>query len=120
MAVTWSKSGDDAYRGISKGSDPVSIARYGEKQKADLFIFDFIKLKSMADDLRDFYLARYKNRKRIFTTEVFLDNGELEFADAICLEPAGNTLCEVAKVNIERGSGKDMRNDRIHLVLKEY
>ena len=116
----WSKSGDDAYRGISKGSDPTSIARYGEKQKADLFVFDFVKLKSMADDLRGFYLARYKNRKRIFSMEVFLDNTELEFADAVCLEPVANTLCEVAKVNIEPGSGVDMRNDRIHLVLKEY
>ena len=116
----WSKSGGDAYRGISKTSDGVSIARYGEKQKAGLFIFDFVKLKSMADDLRDFYLARYKDRKRRFAMEVFLDNGELEFADTVSLGPAGNMLCAVEKVNIEPGSGSSMRNDRIHLVLKEY
>ena len=96
----WSKSGDDAYRGISRGSDPASITRYGEKQKAGLFVFDFVRQKSMAEDLRDFYLARYRDRKRLFSMEVFMDNAELEFADAVCLEPAGNTLCEVAKVNI--------------------
>jgi len=116
----WSKSGGDAYRGISKGSDAASIARYGEKQKAGLFIFDFVKLKAMADDLRDFYLARYKDRKRRFAMEVFLDNAELEFADVVSLEPAGNVPCEVEKVNIEPGSGMSMRNDRIHLAVKEY
>jgi len=61
----------------------------------------------MADDLRDFYLSRHKDRKRIFTMEVFLDNGELEFADAVSLERAGNILCEVAKVNVQPGSGRD-------------
>ena len=116
----WGKSGKDAYTGIVKTQDPLSIAKYGEKERADLFALDFVKLRAMAIDLRDFYLARYKDRKRIFTMEVFLDNMELEFGDGVTLTPKGNTLTEVAKVNITPGSGREMRNDKILLILKEY
>ena len=116
----WSQFGASAYRGISQGSDSASIARYGEKERADLFVFDFVKFYFMADDIRDFYLARYKDRRQLVTMEVFLDNGELEFADGVTLAPLSNLLCEVQKVNITPGSGRDMRNDKIQLVVKEY
>ena len=116
----WSKSGDDAYSGISKGSDATSITRYGEKERADLFIFDYVRSQTMADDLRAFYLARYKDRKKVVTLEAFLDNVELELADGVTVDPLGSLLCEVQKVNISPGSGRDMKNDRIQLVLRQY
>ena len=115
-----SKGGADAYRGIYKTSDAVSIARYGEKEKPELFDFDFIQDVAMAQSVAAFYVARYKNRKKFAKLDVFLDNVDLEFADGVTLEELGNLLCEVQQVNIEPGSGRDTRNDRIHLVVKEY
>ena len=115
-----SKSGTEAYRGIYKNSDAVSIQRYGEKEKPEFFNFDFVQDDTMAASVADFYLARYKDRKKLIELDVFLDNSELEFADGITLEELGNLLCEVQQANVEPGSGRDMRNDRIHLVVKEY
>ncbi|GER92691.1 hypothetical protein A45J_0409 [hot springs metagenome] len=116
----WSKTGDEAYKRLSQASDSVSVNKYGEKERPELFYFDFITIDAMANDLRDFYLARYKDRKKLLEMEVFLDNSELEFADALTIEPQSNLLCETQKVNIYPGSGKDMRNDRITLVAREY
>lgn len=116
----WSKSGDEAYKGLSQTSDSISINKYGEKERPELFYFDFVTSASMADDLRDFYLVRYKNRKKLVETEVFLDNSEIEFADALTIEPQSNLLCETQKANIYPGSGKDIRNDKITLVVREY
>lgn len=138
----WSKSGDEAYRKISKATDSTSITHYGEKEKPELFYFDFVTIQAMADDLRDFCISRYKNRKKISSMEIFLDNSELEFADGTSMEfpsdylisEAGNRLIsedgdylitdnnllsEIQKVNIYPGSGKEMRNDIINLVMRE-
>ena len=81
----WTQNGDNAYKAISKAEDTASITAYGEKEKPELFFFDFVNLSAMANDVRDFYLARYKNPKKIIEMEVFLDNSELEFADAITI-----------------------------------
>ena len=118
----WTQNGDNAYKAISKAEDTASITAYGEKEKPELFFFDFVNLSAMANDVRDFYLARYKTRKKIIEMEVFLDNSELEFADAITITPTPQTslLGEIQKVNIYPGSGREMRNDRINLVVKEY
>ncbi len=116
----WLKTGEDAYKAISSTSDTTSITRYGEKEKPGLFFFDFITLQPMADHVRNFYLARYKNRKKVLEMEVFLDNSEIDFADALTIVPQSSLLCEVQKANIYPGSGKEMRNDRINLVVKEY
>jgi len=115
-----SKSGTDAYRGIYKISDAASIVRYGEKEKPDLFNLDFIQDSTMAQSVAQFYLARYKDRKKVIKLDAFLNNGELEFGDGVTLEELSNLLCEVQQVNIEPGSGRDKTNDRIHLALKEY
>ncbi|MBI5307785.1 MAG: hypothetical protein HZB37_05515, partial [Planctomycetes bacterium] len=116
----WTQSGNDAYKAVSKTSDSVSIAAYGEKEKPELFYFDFVNSQAMANDLRDFYLARYKNRKKLVTMEIFLDNIEIEFGDNITITPQSNLLGEVQKVNIYPGSGQEMRNDRLEFVVKEY
>ncbi len=123
----WARSGNAAYKYLCRGDathtggyDAASVARYGEKERADLFNFDFVILSAMAVDLQAFYLARYKDRKRIATMEIFLDNSELEFADGVTFAPLGNMLAEVQKVNITPGSGRDMTNDKIQLVIKEY
>ncbi|MDR2017287.1 MAG: hypothetical protein LBQ00_00100, partial [Syntrophobacterales bacterium] len=115
-----SKGGDDSYRGTYKTSDATSIQRYGEKEKPGLFVFDFVQDGAMAMSVANFYLARYKDRRRIVELDVFLDNVELEFADGITLTELGNLLCEIQQANIEPGSGRDMRNDRIHLKAREY
>jgi hypothetical protein len=116
----WSLSGDDAYAGLYETSDATSITRYGEKEKVDLFKFDFITAAAMAQDVAAFYLARYKDRKKLVEITLLLDNAELEFADAVTIAPLENLLCEVEKVNFHPGSARDMRNDTIKLVAREY
>jgi len=118
----WEGSGgtEDSYRGMTEVSDATSITKYGEKEKPDLFFFDFVVDAAMALDLRDFYLTRYKDRKKLVSMDVFLDNSELEFADAITITPLSSLLAEVERVNIHPGSGREMRNDRMTLWAREY
>lgn len=115
----WSRSdGREAYQAVTTTSDATSIAAYGEKENPDLFLFDFVALSAMATDLRDFYLARMKDRKKVVTGELFLDNFELEFADAVTLTEAGGIVCEVRKVAAAPGAGMTM--DKITLTAREY
>jgi hypothetical protein len=115
----WSMSaGAEAYQAVTTASDATSITAYGEKEQPETFQFDFIRDATMAADLRDFYLARYKDRKKVITGELFLDNFELEFADAVTLTEAGAILCEVRKVGVSPGSSDSM--DMIELEAREY
>lgn len=114
------KHGDEAYAGLLEGSDSASIDRYGEKEQPDLFKFDFVQSETMAERLLAFYLTRYKDRRKLVEMQLFLDNVDLEFADAVELAFLSNLLCEVQKVNIRPGSARDMRNDSITLIAKEY
>jgi hypothetical protein len=110
----------EAYQAIVTVENAASITAYGEKEKPDLFLFDFIRDATMAADVAAFYLARYKDRKKVITMDLFLDNSELEFADAITVTPQGALVGEVRKVNFAPGSGRDMRNDMITLTMREY
>jgi len=114
----WSLSGDDAYQAISSTSDATSIAAYGQKDKPDTFKFDFVTSATMAADLRDFYLARYKDRKKVVKMGLFLDNAEMEFADAVTITPLGSLVCEVRNVAFQPGSAT--ANDTIELTVREY
>lgn len=118
----WAKSpGDDAYKAVTAvASDSTSIGRYGTKERPELFLFDFVRLAAMAEDLRDFYLARYKDRKKVSEMELFLDNAEMEFGDAVTLAALSSLLCEAQQVNFYPGSGREGRNDKIELIAREY
>jgi hypothetical protein len=116
----WSLSGESAYSGLYETSDSTSITRSGEKEDPPLFCFDFITLSAMARDVADFYLARLKDRKKIVTIPLFLDNTEMEFADAITIASLSNLVCEVQKANLQPGSARDMRNDKIQIIAREY
>ena len=110
--------GREAYQAVTKASDSTSITAYGEKEMAYTFLFDFVRDATMAADLRDFYLARYKDRKKVVTATVFLDNCEIEFADAVTFAALGNLLCEVRKVGLAPGNART--NDKIILTAREY
>ncbi|MCK4786203.1 MAG: hypothetical protein KAV87_20770 [Desulfobacteraceae bacterium] len=116
----WTKDGEEAYKALEPGSDVTSIGKYGEKDHPELFFFDFVIDQTMAADVLAFYLARLKNRKKDFSMELFLDNSDLIFGKGITLEPAGNIVCEVLKINTYPGSGKDMRNDQVILSVRGY
>jgi hypothetical protein len=116
----WSLTGDEAYSMLYETSDTASITRYGEKENVSLFEWDFVNSSAMAADVGAFYLTRYKDRKKVVTMDLFLDNAELEFADIITVTPLSSLVLEVQKVNIQPGSGQDMRNDSITIVGKEY
>jgi hypothetical protein len=115
----WSLSGGrDAYQANTTASDATSITAYGEKENPDLFLYDFVTLSAMATDLRDFELARRKDRKKDISGDLYLDHVELEFADAVTLTEAGGLLCEVRKVGVSPGAGNQM--DKLTLEAREY
>jgi len=116
----WALSGDESYTGLYETSDTSSIVRYGEKENTDLFEWDFISSSAMAADVGSFYLTRYKDRKKVITMDLFLDNCELEFADVVTVTPLSSVTLEIQKVNTYPGSGQEMRNDKIILVGREY
>jgi hypothetical protein len=100
-------SSNSSYRAISKTSDTTSISQYGEKEQPELFKFDFVQSSTMAVNLRDFYLARYKDRKKILEFDAFLDNSELEFADGITIYTRGGYEDPRIYIISEAVSGED-------------
>ena len=115
----WTKSlGREAYQAVTKTSDATSISAYGEKERADGFLFDFVRDATMAVDIRDFYLARYKDRKKVVSGTVFLDNCEIEFADVVTFAALSNLVCEVRKAGLSPGSKDQI--DQIMLTAREY
>jgi len=115
----WSKDeGRLAYQAVTTAFDATSITAYGEKENPDLFLFDFVTIPAMAVDLRDFYLARLKDRKRNISGDLFLDNFELEFADAVTITEAGGMLCEIRKAGCSPGSA--VKLDVVTIEAREY
>ncbi len=80
--------GKDAFTKISKASDSTSISKYGTLEQEDRFLFDFVgdTNSAMADDLRDFWLARLKEPARVAEFEAFLDQLELVPGDVVALD----------------------------------
>lgn len=48
-----------------------------------------------------FYLARYRDRKKVVSLEVFLDNAQMEFADAVTISPMSDQGPLVEKLTLE-------------------
>ena len=78
----------DSFTKISKTSDATSITKYRTREQKDRFLFDFIadNNSAMADDLRDFWLARLKEPARVAEFEAFLDQLELLPGDLVALD----------------------------------
>ena len=116
----WTQKGEGAgaYKAVVTVTNSGSITAYGEKEKPELFMFDFVTGATMAADLAAFYLARYKDRKKKVSMTLFLDNAELEFADATTITPLSSLLGEARKVNIAPGD-RDT-NYKITLTVREY
>jgi hypothetical protein len=114
----WTKPrGADAYRKITDvATDATSITNYGERERPELFQMDFCTDATMAASVRDFYLAKRKNRPMIHTSRVFLDQALLEFADVVTQGFADNVVGEVQQVQFSPGSITDM--DVIDLVVE--
>ena len=99
-------------------SDP-SVIRYGQKTDTELTTFDFIVDEAMAQDLLTFYRARYKDRKKVFEVEVFLDLFDLRFGQTVNLVQDVTTKCEIQTVNVTPGNSESNRIDKVKLKLKE-
>lgn len=119
----WTLEGEDAYRGILKEpttpASDLSVQRYGQKSKPDLFRFDFVVDEAIAQDLLTFYRNTYKDRKKVFEVEVYLDLFDLTFGKGVTLHPKDDILCEVQAVDLHPGNGRSKRIDKVKLKLKE-
>lgn len=69
--------------------------------------------------------GNYKRNLKYLQPKDFSDGGDIYIYDKgskeyRLLAPVSDLLCEIQKANIQPGSGKDMRNDMILLLVKEY
>lgn len=105
--------------------DPASVAAYGQRFPAKPFLFGFVRDAAMASDMRDFYITRYKDRKRRVLLDLFLDCFELEEGDIIGLDYSSQALSTVgAKFIVEKaaylpGSLKEKRADGMSVQARE-
>lgn len=74
----------DAYEGTTNDNDATSIAAYGERSKTYL-MYAVGDNSSMADDLRDKYLALLKDPRREITFTTFMKNIEIERGDLLSI-----------------------------------
>ena len=78
-------TGELGWRKNTKNSDAASITKYGQRERPGHFEFDLVSDDATAVDVRDFYLARYKDQHRLARWESFLDQAEIDFSAKIAL-----------------------------------
>jgi len=81
----WASTTGTPYQQIAEAEDVTSQGKFGVCERVELFSFDFVTNTVMAESLRDFYLAYYKDRKWKHSFTTFLDNIELDFQDVVTL-----------------------------------
>ena len=104
-----------AYQEVATASDSASIAKYGNREKVDIFFCDFITSGSLAISIRDFYLGWYASRHWIYTLECFLDQIELEFGDQVGTDLRRGEAGIIRESGISPGNN-DM--DRVNLKIE--
>lgn len=76
----WTKSkGSDAYAGCT------ASAGTGDRERPELFQFDFIRDATMAAAVRDLYLA-ISGRRKLVRFGAWVDQADLESGDVVCLD----------------------------------
>jgi hypothetical protein len=102
---------------VTKASDSASITVFGECERPRLFECEFVTSAAMAEDLRDFYLARQSKRSWRHTFSTFLNNLEIDFNDAVTL---GFRNDEVAAIKETRfAPGDYLKIDTITFVAED-
>jgi hypothetical protein len=99
----WASTTDTPYQQVSESEDLTSQSVYGVCERPELFNFDFVTDTTMAESLRDFYLAYYKDRKWVHTFTTFLDNIELDFMDVVRNSFRNNELLQIQEAKIAAG-----------------
>jgi hypothetical protein len=95
---------DSAYQSISHATDPASIAIHGTREKPESFRCQFVASAAHADQLRDFYLAWFAQRRWLYTLTLYLDHAELEFGDKVQLDAISGQIGTVTEAAITPGS----------------
>ncbi len=117
----WSEA-EEPYAAIASTSDADSIARYGIREKVDVFQFDWVRDLAMAEDLASFYLHEYAEPLEVYQFELFLDHMELERGDILQINPPiyelDSVLCIALGVGRVLGSGKASRMDSVPVTAR--
>jgi hypothetical protein len=66
--------------------EAMSIGRLGERSPTSPMLCTFIRDASVASDLRDYYITRWKDVRKRVGFSVFLDNFEIEPGDIVLLD----------------------------------
>ncbi len=118
-ARDWSSS---EYDSIENDSDADSITRYGRREKADDFEFDWTRVSDQATDLAAFFLAQHQEPSDVLDLELFLDNIELERGDLLSISPPthedSGLPALVLGAGRQIGSGKGRRMDSIPVTVQ--
>ncbi len=107
------------------GGDPISVSKYGELTPAHPFLFDFVVSDSQASDMRDFFIARYKDVKRRIEVFTLLDCFGIEMGDIISFDwpttyfSLSGAQFFVEEVSFIPGSFKKKRPDQLRLTVRE-
>lgn len=115
----WSSS---EYDSIESGSDSDSIARYGRRERAADFEFDWTRIPAQARRLAAFFLAQHKEPSDVLEMELFLDNVELERGDLLAVSPPTHEdvglPALVLGVGRTIGSGRARRMDSVPVTVQ--
>jgi hypothetical protein len=114
----WSSTAKQAesYRQSSIGTDDASITIYGEQERPDMFMLDFVTTAAMADGLSAFYRDFYATRKWRISFSTFLDQAAWEFGDIAWLPFADGLTGTVVEAGIAPGSLE--RIDKMNFVVE--
>ena len=101
----WSSSNKQAesYTQTLFGDDPVSVANYGELERPEQFMFDFVVDSQMAASLVTLFLGLFSARPWRTTFSTYLDHCELEFADVVTLGFANFLVGQIVEAALTPG-----------------
>ena len=81
-----SANGAGKYEATSSVKDTRSISKHGERVNDSLWLFDLVRRQGMADSLSEYYLWELGETKTKYTTEMYLNNFNLEKEDYITID----------------------------------
>lgn len=111
------------YQAIESFADLESQNIFGIKEKPGEFDFNWVRQKTMALDIGNFYLQELKEPRDVYEIGVLLDNMEIEKGDVIEVNPPAHELGSVRALVLASGrrvgSGIEKRMDTVKIFARQ-
>lgn len=114
----WTAAGKkaDSYTQTVSLTHDASIVTFGEQQRPDMFMFDFVTDNTMAYSLASFYLDFYSARKWRISFSTYLDNAKYEFGDIVQLTFNNDQVGSIVEAGITPGSINQI--DKMNFIIE--